>query len=276
MRTVELPSGQTMPVLGLGTWRMGETPRTATAEAEALRAGLDLGLSLIDTAEMYGEGGAEEVVADAIAGRRDEAFIVSKVYPHNASRQGAVAACERSLSRLRTDRIDLYLLHWRGSIPLAETFEAFLQLRRDGKVLDFGVSNFDLEDMQQIGDLDGGLTASNQIYYNLARREAETTVLPWCRQHRIPIMAYSPYDQGSLIGHPALQAVADRHQATTATVAIAWLLRHPDVVAIPKSSRIEGVREIRAAHDLKLEETDLAALDRAFPAPSAGSRLRIV
>ncbi len=276
MRTVELPSGQTMPVLGLGTWRMGESSRSAKAEAEALRAGIDLGLSLIDTAEMYGEGGAEEVVADAVTGRRNEVFIVSKVYPHNASRQGAVAACERSLSRLRTDRIDLYLLHWRGGIPLAETFEAFLQLRRDGKILDFGVSNFDRGDMEQIDGLDGGLTASNQIYYNLARREAETTLLPWCRQRRIPVMAYSPYDQGSLIGHPALQAVADRHEATAAMVAVAWLLRHPDVVAIPKSSRIDGVREIRAAHDLKLEDADLAALDRAFPAPRAGSRLRIV
>ena len=276
MRTVDLPSGRAMPVLGLGTWRMGETRRTAVAEADALRAGIDCGLTLIDTAEMYGEGGAEKVVADAVAGRRDEIFIVSKVYPHNASRQGAVAACERSLARLGTDRSDLYLLHWRGSIPLAETFEAFLELRRAGKILDFGVSNFDRSDMEQIGDLDGGLTASNQVYYNLARREPETALLPWCRQHGIPVMAYSPYDQGGLIGHPTLQTIADRHQATTAMVAVAWLLRDPDVVVIPKSGRVDGVREIRAAYDLELDDADLAELDRTFPRPRTGSRLRIV
>ncbi|MCB9946509.1 MAG: aldo/keto reductase [Rhodospirillaceae bacterium] len=276
MRTVRLPSGRGMPVLGLGTWRMGESARDAGAEADALTHGLDLGLRLIDTAEMYGEGGAERVVARAVAGRRDDVFIVSKVYPHNASRKGAVAACERSLKRLGTDRIDLYLLHWRGSIPLAETFEAFQALRTAGKILDFGVSNFDGADLEDARSHDGGLMAANQVYYNLARREAEAQVLPWCRQYAVPVMAYSPFDQGSLLAHPALRRIADRHGATPAMVAVAWLLRDPDIVAIPKSSRREGVREIHAAYGLTLADSDLRELDETFAPPRNGARLPIV
>ena len=270
-----LPSGSRMPVLGQGTWNMGEDPAARAAEVAALRLGLDLGVTLIDSAEMYGEGGAEEVVGEAIAGRRDEVFLVSKVYPHNADRRGVQAACERSLRRMKVDCIDLYLLHWRGNVPLAETLEAFVRLREQGKIRDFGVSNFDLDDMLEASKLPGGeLVATDQVLYNLAKRGIEWDLLPWCRERRIPVMAYSPLEsdpasQGGLLGNPQLAAVARRHGVTPAQVALAWLLRQDGVVVIPKAVRREHVRANRAALDLApaLTAEDLAQLDAGFPAP---------
>jgi diketogulonate reductase-like aldo/keto reductase len=266
--TVALPSGAAMPILGQGTWGMGEDRREADEEVAALAAGLDLGLTLIDTAEMYGEGGAEEVVGQAIRGRRDGVFLVSKVYPHNAGRRGAIEACERSLRRLGTDRVDLYLLHWQGGTPYAETIEAFERLRQDGKVVDWGVSNFDLDDMEAwVAEKSGGRTATNQVCYSLSARGIEWDLLPWCQDRGLPVMAYSPLGQGRLLGNPALGGVARRHGVAPATVALAWLLTRQGVVAIPKSSRIERLRDHRKALDLFLDEADLAALDQAFPPP---------
>jgi diketogulonate reductase-like aldo/keto reductase len=275
MKRLLLPSGAGIPVLGQGTWYMGEDPAARPAEVAALRLGLDLGMTLIDTAEMYGEGGAEEVVGEAIAGRRDEVFLVSKVYPHHADRRGVQQACERSLRRLATERIDLYLLHWRGNVPLAETLEAFARLREQGKIGDFGVSNFDLDDMQEAAALPGGeLIATDQVLYNLSQRGIEWDLLPWCRERRMPVMAYSPLEsnpleQGSLLANPALAAVAQRHQATPAQVALAWLLRQDGVVVIPKAVQPRHVRENRAALELAqaLDAEDLARLDAGFPAP---------
>jgi diketogulonate reductase-like aldo/keto reductase len=261
-----LPGGGTIPIYGLGTWFMGEDARRRAGEVAALRLGFDLGVTLVDTAEMYGSGRAEEIVGEAIAGRRDGLFIVSKVLPENATRRGTVAACERSLKRMRTDRIDLYLLHWRGSPPLAETLEGFAALRRDGKIGAWGVSNFDTADMHELERLDGGC-ASNQVLYNLTRRGIEYDLLPWCRRRRIPIMAYSPIEQGRMLSHPTLAMVAARHEATPAQVALAWLLRQTDVVVIPKAADPDHVRENRAALGLRLTADDLAALDQAFPAP---------
>lgn len=269
MRTLQLLSGQAIPVLGMGTWRMGEQTRNRPNEIKALRHGLDLGLSLIDTAEMYGEGGAETVIAEAIAGRRSEVFLVSKVYPHNASRQGAIAACERSLKRLNTDYLDLYLLHWRGSVPLADTLEAFQALQQAGKIRSYGVSNFDPEDMAEAARLKGGdAIVTNQVLYNLMRRGIELNLLPWCRQQQIPIMAYSPIEQGRLLNHQTLTAIAQDRGVTTAQVAIAWLLQQEDVIVIPKSSRIEHVEQNCAALDLQLSPAELATLDTAFPPPT--------
>jgi diketogulonate reductase-like aldo/keto reductase len=273
MKALLLPSGSRIPVLGQGTWYMGEDPSARRAEVAALRLGMDLGMTLIDTAEMYGEGGAEEVVGEAIAGRRDEVFLVSKVYPHHADRRGVQAACERSLQRLRTDCIDLYLLHWRGKVPLAETLEGFVRLREQGKIRDFGVSNFDLDDMLEAVALPGGeLVATDQVLYNLAQRGIEWELLPWCRERRIPVMAYSPLEsvfgeQAGLLGNPQLAAVARRHGVTPARVALAWVLRQDGVVAIPKAVRPQHVRENRAALDLVLTPEDLAQLDAGFPPP---------
>ncbi len=265
--TVTLPSGAAMPVFGLGTWHMGERRATRQAEVEALRTGLDLGATLIDTAEMYGDGGAEEVVGEAIAGRREQVYLVSKVYPHNAGRHKMAEACERSLARLRTGRIDLYLLHWRGSVPLEETFNAFRELHREGKIADFGVSNFDRDDLEEMAACDEGRTGTNQILYNLARREAEWAVVPWCRERRIPVMAYCPLDEGRLLSKPALRSIAQRHGTTPAQVALAWLLAQEGVVVIPKSSSAERVRENVTAGEIRLSAEDLTALDRAFPPP---------
>jgi diketogulonate reductase-like aldo/keto reductase len=276
MRSVTLHSGAKMPVLGLGTWRMGEMPRLRTQELAALRHGLDLGYRLIDTAEMYGEGVAEEIVGEAIAGRRDGLTIVSKVYPHNASRAGTMAACERSLRRLGIERIDLYLLHWRGGARLEQTFEAFQRLREQGKIGDFGVSNFDLSDMRDAAHVDGGLTASNQVLYCLSRRGPEFDLLPWMRGRHMPLMAYSPLDQGSLLDEPALQEVAVELGATPAQVAIAWLLAQPGVVTIPKSATRERVKENLGALDIALSPEILAKLDRAFPPPKAKRPLEML
>nr|WP_242047539.1 aldo/keto reductase [Coleofasciculus sp. FACHB-SPT36] len=253
----------------MGTWQMGENARNRQSEIDALRHGLDLGLTLIDTAEMYGEGGAEEVIAQAIASRRAEVFLVSKVYPHNASKRGTIAACERSLQRLKTDYLDLYLLHWRGSVPLAETLEAFQILQKSGKIRSYGVSNFDVEDMEEaFGLKDGKGIATNQVLYNLMRRGIEWNLLPWCRQQGIPIMAYSPIEQGRLLNNRTLKAIAGERGVTAAQVAIAWLLHQDNVIVIPKSSRIDHVEQNYAALNLKLSADELASLDAAFPPPT--------
>jgi diketogulonate reductase-like aldo/keto reductase len=268
MRTTKLPSGDVMPVLGLGTWRMGEKKNARAEEADALRLGLDLGMTLIDTAEMYGDGGAEEVVGDALQGRRDSIYLVSKVLPQNATKDCIVKACERSLKRLRTDHIDLYLLHWRGSANLDIVVDSFGRLAEAGKIRRWGVSNFDVTDMKELARLPGGkAAAANQILYNLKRRGAEFDLVPWCRERTIPIMAYSPVDQGGLIDHPVLRDIGVRHGASAAQVAIAWLLRQDGIVVIPKAGRAEHVRQNRAAFDLVLDAADLAALDAAFPPP---------
>jgi diketogulonate reductase-like aldo/keto reductase len=246
---------------------MAEDPGRREEELEALRLGLDLGLTLIDTAEMYGDGTAEELVGEAIAGRRDEVFLVSKVLPTNATRRGTVSACERSLRRLKTDHLDLYLLHWRGEIALEETLAGFAALLRAGKIRQWGASNFDTSDMKELVRLPGGsAVATDQVLYNLARRGIEFNLLPWCREHRIPVMAYSPVEQGRVLARAELQDIAARHGATPAQVALAWLLRQEGVVAIPKAGTPEHVRENRAALDVVLGEEDLAELDRVFPA----------
>jgi diketogulonate reductase-like aldo/keto reductase len=268
MRTVTLKSGDQVPVLGLGTWRMGERNSERAAEVVAIKLGLELGVTLIDTAEMYGDGGAEEVVAEAMAGRRDGLFIVSKVYPHNASRAGTMAACERSLKRLKTDRLDLYLLHWRGAVPLAETVEAFERLRRDGKIRNWGVSNLDTDDMDELaGVKNGGNCTANQVLYHLGSRGIEWRLLDTCRQSNIMVMAYSPLGQGHLLRQPALKSIAAKHGVDPAAIALAWVLRQPGVVTIPKAVRPEHVRANLQALDVTLDADDLKALDAAFPAP---------
>jgi diketogulonate reductase-like aldo/keto reductase len=274
LRSVTLRNGERVPALGQGTWHMGEDRRRAAEEATSVRLGIDLGMTLIDTAEMYGSGGAEEVVARAAEGLRDSLFIVSKVYPHNASRTGVVAACERSLKRLATDRIDLYLLHWRGSIPLAETLEGFQRLQRDGKIRHHGVSNFDRADMAEWAALQGGDTvAADQVLYNLTRRGPEWDLAPWCRERQVAIMAYTPLGTGGMLGNPALGEIARQRGATPAQIALAWLLRQEGTMVIPKASRPEHVRENRGALDVRLTEEDLSAIDRAFPPPKGKSRL---
>lgn len=274
-RTTPLPSGEQIPVFGLGTWRMGEESGRAAAEADALRLGLDLGATLIDTAEMYFD--AESVVGRAIAGRRDELFIVSKVLPSNASRQGTIAACERSLKRLGTDRIDLYLLHWRGDVTLAETLEAFEALKAAGKIRHWGVSNFDTDDMDELFGLPEGRDCqTNQVLYNLTRRGPEFDLLPWCRERGMPVMAYSPVEQGRLARSGKLDAVATRHGVTPAQIALAWVLAHPGVITIPKASQPEHMRQNIAATDIELSAEDLAELDRAFSPPSFKQPLEVL
>jgi diketogulonate reductase-like aldo/keto reductase len=275
---VRLPDGTEVPALGQGTWHMGERGNAANAEVAALKLGIELGMTLIDTAEMYGNGGAEEVVADAAQGQRDKLFIVSKVYPHNASRTGVPAACERSLKRLRTDRIDLYLLHWRGSHPLAETVEAFEKLRVAGKIRCWGVSNFDTRDMNEVARLPGGGNcSSNQVLYHVGSRGIEYDLLPWCREHRMSIMAYSPVGgQGArLLRSKALVDVAKRHDATPAQIAIAWSMRHGNVISIPKASDPAHVRENAGSGSIELSEEDIAAIDAAHPPPAGKKSLDI-
>jgi diketogulonate reductase-like aldo/keto reductase len=277
MQTISLPSGQAIAALGMGTWCMGESSDQRQREVAALRHGIDLGMTLIDTAEMYGEGGAEEVVGEAIAPNRSSVFLVSKVYPHNATRQGTIAACERSLKRLKTDYLDLYLLHWRGSVPLAETLDTLHTLKQAGKIREYGVSNFDLDDMEEAVALKHGeAIATNQVLYNLIRRGVEWDLLPWNRQRNLPIMAYSPIEQGRLLNHRALQTLAEQHGVTSAQIAIAWLLHQLQVIVIPKSSTIAHIEQNYTALNLKLSANDLASLDAAFPPPQKRVALQML
>ena len=276
MRSCKMPSGTKMPVFGIGTWRMGESARRRPQELEAVKYAIELDYPMIDTAEMYGDGGAEEIIGEALAGRRTLPFIVSKVYPHNATRAGTIAACERSLKRLGIERIDLYLLHWRGGARLEETFEAFHRLRAAGKIADFGVSNFDTDDMQDAARLDNGLTGSNQVLYCLSRRGPEFDLLPWMRKRSIPLMAYSPLDQGGLLGKSALKKLAAEIGCTPAQLALAWVLAQPGVVTIPKSSTRERVKENLGAVDIKLSPQVLAELDKAFPPPKGKQSLQML
>ena len=277
MRTIRLKSGQSLPSLGMGTWRMGENSKDFDDEVLALRHGLGLGFSLIDTAEMYGEGGAEEVVSEAIKGRRQSVFLVSKVYPHNASRDGAIAACNRTLKRLNTDYLNLYLLHWRGSYPLSETLEAFQQLKQAGKIRDYGVSNFDTDDMEEAMQVPGGdAIATNQVLYNLSRRGIERNLLPWCTQRQMPVMVYSPVEQGRILNNATLKQLAKERDASAAQIAIAWLLQQPNVVIIPKSSRIDHIEQNYAAQHLALSPQELETLEVAFPAPKKSIPLQML
>jgi diketogulonate reductase-like aldo/keto reductase len=279
MRTVALPGGETVSAVGQGTWYMGERRGDAAKEAEALRLGIDLGMTLIDTAEMYAVGGAEQVVAEAVSGIRDQVFIVSKVLPQNASRSGTPAACERSLKRLKTDRIDLYLLHWRGGHPLAETVAAFEALKAQGKIRHWGVSNLDTADMTELlGVPSGSGCAANQVLYHPDSRGIEFDLLPWCTEHGIPLMAYSPlgHHVRKLLGSSALQAVARRHGVTAAQVAIAWGLRSGNVISIPKAADSAHVRENAAAGDIRLTEQDLAEVDAVHPPPRRKAALDLL
>ncbi|MDR6712888.1 diketogulonate reductase-like aldo/keto reductase [Pseudomonas hunanensis] len=273
MRTVKL-AGSSVATIGQGTWYMGEDPTRRAAEVAALQQGIELGLNLIDTAEMYAEGGAEAVVGEAIAGRRDQVFVVSKVYPHNASQRGVPLACERSLKRLRTDCIDLYLLHWRGQYPLAETVEAFERLRDQGKIRHWGVSNFDVDDLRE---LDNPACATNQVLYNPSERGIEFDLLPWSQAQALPIMAYCPLAQaGRLLKHPLMAEIAERHGVTPAQVSLAWVTRHDGVIAIPKAVDPRHVELNAAAAGLKLNEEDLRAIDQAFAPPTRKQRLAMV
>ena len=277
MRMTILPSGEAVPALGQGTWYMGDLPARRAAELAALRAGMDLGMTLIDTAEMYGDGAAERLVGEAIAGRRDQAFIVSKVLPHHATRRGTVAACEASLKRLATDRIDLYLLHWRGGVPLEATLAGFADLQRAGKIRHWGVSNFDVDDMAELTALAGAsAVAANQVLYNLTRRGIEFDLLPQCGASGVPLMAYSPIEQGRLLRDPTLAAIAGRHHATPAAIALAWVLRQPGMIAIPKASTAAHVGQNHAALNIHLQREDLAALDRAFAPPRSKQPLEMI
>ncbi|TPK97046.1 aldo/keto reductase [Mesorhizobium sp. B2-4-14] len=277
VRTTTLPSGEAVPVLGQGTWKMGEDSRRRADEVNALRLGLDLGVTLIDTAEMYASGGAEAVVAEAIAGHRAEVFLVSKVLPSNASRAGVQRACENSLKRLRTDHVDLYLLHWPGSVPLSETVEAFEALKKAGKIRHWGVSNFDTDEMEELVGLPtGDGVQTNQVLYNLSRRGLEFDLAPWSRQRGIPLMAYSPVEQGALARNARLDTVAARHNATAAQIALAWVMHQEGVIAIPKASSQEHVRQNFAALDIELTSEDLADLDRAFPPPTRKRGLEMI
>ena len=277
MKTVLLPSGEPVPALGLGTWNIGDDPAARAEEIATLRLGLDLGLRLIDTAEMYGDGRSESLVGAAIAGRRDEVFLVSKVYPHNASRAGTAAACERSLKRLGTDRIDLYLLHWRGDVPLAETVQAFDALQRAGKIRHWGVSNLDAADMRELAGVAGGQgVAADQLLYNLSRRGIEFDLLPWLRERGIAVMAYSPVEQGKLLRDAQLAGFARRHGMTPAQAALAWLLAQDGVIAIPKTSNRERLRENAVACEIGLSAAQRAELDRLFPPPCKPTPLEML
>jgi diketogulonate reductase-like aldo/keto reductase len=268
-----------VPALGVGTWHMGEpvAPGERARERAALALGLDLGMTLVDTAEMYADGGAEKLVGQVLADRGDDVFVVSKVYPHNAGRKSAIAACERSLRRLRVERLDLYLLHWRGRIPLAETVEAFGELVRDGRILRWGVSNFDVDDMEELFAVDGGDACSvNQVLYNLSERAVEWRLMDWCRARGVALMAYSPLGQGDLLRSRKLAAIARPLGRTPAQVALAWVLRHRDVMAIPQSSDGAHVRDNRAAADVKLDRAILDALDAAFPPPRQPTTISVI
>ena len=277
MKSVSLPSGERVPALGQGTWNMGDRASARAEELAALRLGLDHGLTLIDTAEMYGDGRSEKLVGEAIAGRRDQAFLVSKVLPGNATRRGTVGACEKSLQRLGTDRIDLYLLHWRGNVPFAETLEALVKLQADGKIRHYGVSNLDLADMQELLPLNGGAgVATNQLLYNLTRRGIEWDLLPWLRAKHIPVMAYSPLEQGRLAKHKGLAVFAKQHAMTPSQAALAWLLAREDVIVIPKCGNAARMKENLDALEIALGPAQMAELDGIFPPPSAARALEML
>lgn len=277
MKTVRLPDGKTVPAFGLGTWQTAENPQKRADEIAALRYGIEQGAALIDTAEMYADGGAEELVAEAVQGRRDSVFIVSKVYPHNGTIQGTAEACARSLKRLKTDRIDLYLLHWRGSVPLEETLEGFKRLKKEGKIRHYGVSNFDTDDMKEWWGLDGGKeTITNQVLYNLDKRGVEWDLLPWQRERKISTMAYSPLGQARLFRNKKFLDFAERHSVTPAQAALAWLLRHDDVIVIPKSGSVERVKENLGALKALLTPVQLKELDVIFPAPKTKQPLAMI
>lgn len=277
MKTVEFPAGRRVPALGQGTWNLAERGAGRAEAIASLRLGLDLGMAAIDTAEMYGEGAVETIVGEAIAGRREEVFLVSKCYPQNASRKRMAEACARSLRRLGTDRIDLYLLHWPGSVPIEETLDTFMRLKDEGKILDYGISNFDARGIQRVWSAQGGGgIVTDQVLYNLSERGIEWDLLPWCRKRGLPLMAYTPLGQGALLRDPALARVGRRHGATPAQVALAWLLSRDGVLAIPKAGRVAHVRENRKAADIVLDAQDLAELDAAFPPPDGPSPLAIL
>ena len=277
MKTVTLPSGERVPALGQGTWNMGDNRATRAQEIATLRRGIDLGLTLIDTAEMYGDGRSEQLIAEAINGRRDEVFIVSKVLPNNASRRGTAAACERSLKNLNTDRIDLYLLHWRGGVPFVETLEALMALQRAGKIRHYGVSNLDLAEMNEWWRTAGGeATAANQLLYNLSRRGIEWDLLPWLRERHVPVMAYSPLEQARLFRNAKFAALAKASGITPAQLALAWLLTKENVIVIPKCSSVVRVEENAAARDIQLNAAQLAELDNVFPPPKGPRALELL
>jgi diketogulonate reductase-like aldo/keto reductase len=276
-RRVKLSAGEEVPALGQGTWKMAEDRARRADELAALRLGIELGMTLIDTAEMYGEGKTEELVGEAIVGLRDRVFLVSKVYPHNASRVGVAQACERSLRRLKTDRLDLYLLHWPGSVPIAETVEGFEALKRAGKIRHWGVSNFDADEMKELFEVPGGRAcATNQILYNLSRRGPEYDLLPWMEERGLPTTAYSPIEQGRLRRSGALDEIGRKHGATLYQIALAWVMRRPDVIAIPKAARAEHVRENRTAAGIVLDEHDLSAIDAAYAPPKRKKPLEMI
>lgn len=275
--TVTLPSGKNIPALGIGTWNMGDSRSSEAQEIASIRKAIELGMTVVDTAEMYADGRSEEVVGKAIQNLRSDVFLVSKVYPYNASARGTIDACERSLKRLGVEQLDLYLLHWRGSYPLEETVAAFEQLKQDGKIADWGVSNFDTDDMEELFAVENGSNcAANQVLYNLSRRGPEYDLLPWCQQHNVPIMAYSPIEQGRLLNNHELIRIAKAYQATPAQVALAFLLERDGVLAIPKSARPERVEENRGAPDLEISEEDWTALDAAFPPPQKKTSLEML
>lgn len=277
MKTVTLPGGERVPALGQGTWNIGDSRTTRAAEIATLQRGIDLGLTLIDTAEMYGDGRSEQLIAEAINGRRDEMFIVSKVLPNHASRRGTVAACERSLKNLNTDRIDLYLLHWRGSVPFAETLETLMALQSAGKIRHYGVSNLDLAETKQWQATAGGeATATNQLLYNLSHRGIEWDLLPWLRNRRVPVMAYSPLEQARLFKNAKFAALAKASGITPAQLALAWLLAHDEVMVIPKCSSVARVEENAAARDIQLTAAQMAELDKIFPPPSRAQTLEML
>ena len=276
-RFVVLPSGERIAALGQGTWHFAERPARRADEIASIRLGLDLGMTVVDTAEMYADGASEVLVGEAIAGHRDEVFLVDKVLPNHATRAGTVRACEASLARLDTDRIDLYLLHWRGGVPLAETVAGFADLTKRGLIRYWGVSNLDVDDMVELVGVPGGdEVQTDQILYNLTRRGPEYDLLPWLSDRQISIMAYSPIEQGRLLGHPALDEVARRHEATPAQIALAWVLRNDGINAIPRAGTLEHVRENAAALQIRLGDEDLTSLDKAFPPPTRSRPLEML
>lgn len=275
--TLTLPSGRNIPALGIGTWNMGESHAEEAQEVASIRKAVELGMTVVDTAEMYADGRSEEIVGKAIADLRDEVFLVSKVYPFNASATGTIEACERSLKRLGVDHLDLYLLHWRGSHPLEETVAAFEKLKQSGKIRDWGVSNFDTDDMEELFEVENGRNcAVNQVLYNLSRRGVEYDLLPWCQEKGVPLMAYSPIEQGRILNNHELIRIAKAYQATPAQVALAFLLERDGVLAIPKSAKPERVEENRGATDLDISDEDWASLDAAFPPPTRKTSLAML